>query len=192
MKFATILADPPWQFKNYSKAGEDRNAGQHYDLMTLKQIQELPVKDVAADDCVLLMWATGPLLPLQISVMERWGFSYKTIGFSWMKGCKNGAVFMGNGYWSRSNVELCLLGTRGKPKRISAAVRQAIYAVPGRHSEKPVEIHERVERLCSGPYLELFARQAGRPGWVQLGNEITGNSIDRDLIELADQKVLGF
>lgn len=74
------------------------------------------------------------------------------------------------GYWTRSNSEVCLLATRGSPKRMAADVRQAIIAPKREHSRKPDGIHERIERLVGGPYLELFARQR-RPGWDCWGNE---------------------
>ena len=191
MRFRVIYADPPWNFRNYSEKGNGRNANQHYSCMTIEELKLLPVASIADEDCVLLMWATGPLLPVQLEVMAAWGFEYKTIGFSWMKGCQNGAVFMGGGCWTRSNAELCLLGTRGKPSRRSAAVRQAIYSVPGRHSEKP-DLHDRIEALVDGPYIELFARREARPGWTYLGNEVTGNTIEADLLSLADQPWLDF
>jgi N6-adenosine-specific RNA methylase IME4 len=190
MRFPVIYADCPWHFKNYSVKGEDRNAVKHYDCMTLKQIQALPIKSIAADDCALLMWCTGPLLDQQIETMKLWGFEYKTIGFSWMKECKNGSIKMGNGYTTRSNIELCLLGTIGSPKRTSAAVKQAFLSIPERHSQKPAEFYTRIEKLYGGPYVELFARKADRPGWTQIGNEITGNSIETDILAMADQQFL--
>ena len=82
-----------------------------------------------------------------------------------------GDVQMGLGYWTRANTEPCLLATRGKPKRLNADVRQGIIEPRREHSRKPDGIHERIERLVAGPYVELFARQSGRPGWDYWGNE---------------------
>jgi len=82
------------------------------------------------------------------------------------------------GYWTRANSEPCLLATRGKPKRLSAAVRQGIIEPRREHSRKPDCVHERIERLVAGPYLELFAR-ATRPGWTCWGNEV--GKFDRPL-----------
>lgn len=65
---------------------------------------------------------------------------------------------------------MCLLFTRGSPKRQSAAVRQLIVAPRREHSRKPEETHERIEALLPGPYLELFARTR-RPGWSVWGND---------------------
>src|SRR5271167_3968614 len=75
------------------------------------------------------------------------------------------------GYWTLSSSEVCLLGTRGKPKRLNADVRQGIISPDREHSRKPDGIHDRIERLVAGPYLELFARQT-RPGWSAWGNEV--------------------
>jgi N6-adenosine-specific RNA methylase IME4 len=78
---------------------------------------------------------------------------------------------MGNGYWTRANTEPCLLATRGKPKRLAADVRQGLIAPRQEHSRKPDEVHDRIERLVAGPYLELFARRP-HTGWTVWGNEI--------------------
>jgi N6-adenosine-specific RNA methylase IME4 len=78
---------------------------------------------------------------------------------------------MGMGYWTRSNAELCLLATRGRPMRWAMDVPQVIMSPVGEHSEKPEEARRRIERLVSGPYLELFARRAA-PGWTTWGNEM--------------------
>ena len=158
-KYKVILADPPWSFKNYSKKGESRNANRHYETMTLSGIKALPVNTIADDDCVLFLWTTGPLLDKAFDVISDWGFTYKTLAFTWVKeNMKSPGLFMGGGYWTRSNAELCLLATKGKPKRINADVLQVIISPRREHSRKPDEIRERVERLVSGPYIELFAR----------------------------------
>ncbi len=111
-------------------------------------------------------------------VIKQWGFEYKTCGFAWMKADVStvdlfgGSVqtHMGLGYWTRANSEVCLLATRGSPKRLNADVRQGIIAPRREHSRKPDGVHERIERLVGGPYLELFARQE-RSGWTVWGNE---------------------
>lgn len=158
-KYKVIYADPPWSFKNYSKKGEDRNVNKHYGVMSLEDIKNLPVKTIADDDCVLLMWTTGPMLEKSFGVIKEWGFKYKTIGFTWAKeNMKSDGFFMGNGYWTRSNAELCLLATTGKPKRINADVRQLLVEPRREHSRKPDVMYERIERLLDGPYIELFAR----------------------------------
>lgn len=171
MSFATILCDPPWRFATYSDAGKGRSPEQHYDCMSLAEIKALPVADVAAKDSVLLLWATDPLLPRALEVIEAWGFTYKTVGFYWAKLGRGMKPSIGMGYWTRANCEQCLLATRGKPKRLSAGVERLILARRGVHSAKPQAIYDRVERLLPGPYLEMFSRYA-RPGWSHWGNEV--------------------
>jgi N6-adenosine-specific RNA methylase IME4 len=178
--FGAILADPPWHFHTWSLNGRDRSPDKHYCTMRLADIAALDVQFVALDNCILFIWATWPLLNEALAVIESWGFNYKTCAFCWMK-AHAGQLDMlrddldpliGTGYWTRANSEVCLLATRGKPKRLNADVRQGIIA-PGReHSRKPDGIHERIERLAAGPYLELFARQT-RPGWTCWGNEVS-------------------
>lgn len=176
-KYNIILADPPWTFKVWSEKGLDRSAIQHYDVMRAADIKALPVNKLAAEDCVLFLWVTSPLLELGIEVVKKWGFKYKTVGFAWAKETKNGHWHMGNGYWTRANIELCILATRGHPRRISAAVRQLVHAKIGTHSAKPPEVRDRiVELLGDLPRVELFARERC-PGWDSIGLEIDGKDI---------------
>lgn len=178
--FGAILADPPWHYVTWSAAGTGRSAEQHYQTMSREQIQAMPVGDVAAADCVLFLWATWPTLRDAWEVIEAWGFTYKTAAFDWMKAdVRQIDMFrddadgqVGLGHWTRSNTEPCLLATRGNPKRLSAAVRMAVIEPRREHSRKPDCVHERIERLVAGPYLELFARRE-RPGWTVWGNETT-------------------
>lgn len=177
--FGAILADPPWGFKTWSgpeKKVASRGTVAPYRTMEMGDIAALPVADLAAEDCCLFMWFVWPTLPDALRLIESWGFAYKTCGFCWMKADQyrlfalEEDVRMGLGYWTRSNTEACLLATRGKPKRSDNSVRQGIIAPIREHSRKPDGIHERIERLVAGPYLELFARQQ-RPGWTVWGNE---------------------
>ena len=178
-KFGAILADPPWRFECWSETGDAAHGVPPYERMTFDEIAALPVESVAASDSVLFMWICWPSLPDALRIISDWGFEYKTCGFCWVKGDDRQADFfrdeftayMGLGYWTRANSEVCLLATRGKPKRLNADVRQAIIAPRRQHSRKPDGIHERIERLVVGPYLELFARQR-RPNWVCWGNEV--------------------
>lgn len=172
-KFPVILADPPWTFKTFSNKGKGRSAEKHYGCMTIADIAALPVGDLAAKDCVLLCWVTGPMLSQALDIIEGWGFKYKTLGFSWMKtNRRSPGLFSGMGYWTRSNAELCILATCGKPKRIGKGVAQAILSPRREHSRKPDEQYDRIEKLLAGPYIELFAR-ATRPGWNSWGNQVT-------------------
>lgn len=171
--FGAILADCPWRYSVWRRdTGKGRTADLHYQTMQLADIMALPVARLAARDCVLFLWATMPMLPEALAVMEAWGFSFKTVAFSWMKtNRRSGTLFTGLGYWTRSNAELCLLGLRGKPKRKARDVKQAILAPLREHSRKPDEVRERIERLVDGPYIELFARQR-RAGWYTWGNAV--------------------
>ncbi len=178
--YGVIYADPPWTFSTYSHKGKGRSPEAYYDCMSLGDIKALPVAEWAARDCVLLLWATDPLLPTAFEVIEAWGFKYKTVGFYWAKLNKyaprsvyhESSFFTGLGFWSRANPELCLLATRGHPKRRRSDVRKLIVAPRREHSRKPDEAYARIEALCAGPYLELFARgAAARAGWDRWGAE---------------------
>jgi N6-adenosine-specific RNA methylase IME4 len=188
-QYRVIYADPPWRFATYSDKGKGRSAEAHYDCLTIDQIKEIPVRQWAADDAVLLLWATDPLLPRALEVIEAWGFTYKTVGFYWVKLNKSVGgrltpalpgidgpllserdFFTGLGFWTRANPEPCLLATRGHPKRVAGDVPKLLLAPRREHSRKPEEAYGRIERLLPGPYLELFARQS-RPGWDRFGNQ---------------------
>ena len=172
-KYNVILADPPWSFRAWSSKGMGRSAEQHYPTMRLEDIKALPVSDLAAEDCVLFLWATFPMLKEALEVSEAWGFVYKTVAFTWVKeNRKSPGLFWGLGYWTRANAEVCLLATRGSPKRQSAAVHQVILSPVERHSKKPDEVRERIAALMGDvPRVELFARQQ-TPGWDVWGNEV--------------------
>lgn len=168
----TILADPPWRFLTRSEAGEGRSASQYYRTEVLDTIKALPVADLAAPDSVLLMWVVDWAPEWALEVIQEWGFARKTKAFTWVKTNPSGEGWhMGQGYWTRANPEDCWLATRGEPKRMAEDVRQLVIAPLGEHSEKPAEVHDRIERLLEGPYLELFARKE-RDGWVAWGDEL--------------------
>lgn len=170
---AVLLVDPPWSFATYSSKGLGRSAAAHYDCLSVEEMKNLDVKALAARDCVLFLWVTDPFLKRAFEVIEAWGFTYKTVGFYWVKTSYVDPFGrpIGTGYWTRANPEQCLLATRGHPKRLKADVPKLIEAPRREHSRKPDEIYSRIERLCAGPYTELFARQR-RPGWdVAFSNE---------------------
>jgi N6-adenosine-specific RNA methylase IME4 len=163
--YAVIYTDPPWHFAVRSPKGEGRSASQHYACMPLDAISALPVGELAAYDATLFLWACDPMLPQALRVIEQWGFTYKTIGFTWMKtNAKSDGYFTGMGYWTRANAEHCLLATRGSPRRQAKDVRRLIVSPRREHSRKPDETRTRIERLVDGPYIELFARTRA-PGW---------------------------
>ena len=186
-KYKIIYADPPWQYRVYSKKGQGRSAENHYHTMNIKDIMALPVDKIADKDCILFLWITFPCLKEGIEVMERWGFKYKTCGFNWVKrNKKKNTYFMGLGFWTRSNSEVCLIGTKGQPKRVSKSVSQICDARITEHSRKPAEIRERIVELCGElPRVELFARDKVK-GWDSLGDEIDGKDIREALREVIE------
>tara|TARA_Y100001972_G_scaffold67274_1_gene82095 strand:+ start:985 stop:1527 length:543 start_codon:yes stop_codon:yes gene_type:complete len=172
LKYNVIYADPPWSFKTYSDKGKDRSPEKHYSVMTFKDICNMPVGNIARDNSVLLMWAIDPLLDKAFEVIKAWGFTYKTVAFTWAKLNKTKpGFFTGLGYWTRGNPEMCLLATKGKPKRLSKSVPQLVVDKRREHSRKPDIMYQHIENLLEGPYIELFARQK-RNGWDSWGNEV--------------------
>ena len=186
-KYKIIYADPPWQYRVYSKKGQGRSAENHYHTMNIKDIMALPVDKIADKDCILFLWITFPCLKEGIEVMERWVFKYKTCGFNWVKrNKKKNTYFIGLGFWTRSNSEVCLIGTKGQPKRVSKSVSQICDARIMEHSKKPAEIRERIVELCGElPRIELFARDKVK-GWDSLGDEIDGKDIREALREVIE------
>lgn len=178
--YGAIYADPPWSFKVYSGKGKSRSAENHYATMDLAEIASLGqhVSRLASKDCALFLWAVMPQLPEALRIIEAWGFTYKTCAFTWVKRNKLGTGFaVGMGYWTRSNAEICLLATKGSPKRLAMDVEQLVIASRGAHSSKPSIVSERIERLVGGPYLEMFGRRQ-RLGWTVWGNEIGSDLFD--------------
>ena len=145
--------------------------------MTTPEICALPVRELAAPDCTLFLWVTFPVLNEVFDVIRAWGFTYKTVAFCWVKrNPKSPGWFFGMGNWTRANAEICLLATKGNPKRKAADVSQLIVAPREEHSKKPDETRDRIVRLMGDlPRVELFARQKA-PGW-----DVWGNEVDSDL-----------
>lgn len=177
-KYQIIYADPPWRYYTYSKKGLGRSAESHYPTMAVNEICSLPVREIADKDCALFLWVTIPCLKEGLSVLEAWGFSYKTVAFVWIKqNKKSESLFWGMGYWTRANAELCILATRGRPRRISAGVHQVIISHIEEHSKKPMEARKRIEQLMGDvPRIELFARQR-HTGWDAWGNEVESDIV---------------
>jgi N6-adenosine-specific RNA methylase IME4 len=164
-----IMADPPWSFDNWSRAGEAKNAKAQYDCTSLDWIKSLPVGDLASPDCLLWLWCTNPLLPEGIETLRAWGFQYKTAGH-WSKKTVNNLQAFGTGYILRCAGEPFLIGTIGSPKT-ARNVRSVIEGPIREHSRKPDEAFAAAEALIpSARRLELFSRQA-RQGWKTWGNE---------------------
>ena len=171
-KYHIIYADPPWTFRTWSDKGKGKSAEQHYDCMSMEDIKNLPVKEICEKDCVLFIWVTYPKLLAGLETINAWGFTYKTCAFSWVKqNKKSDGLYMGMGYWTRANNEICLLATKGNPKRVSASVRQIVLERVREHSQKPDCVRDRIVELCGDlPRIELFARQKTK-GWDVWGNE---------------------
>ena len=169
-KYKIIYADPPWEYDDKALAG-NRGACCKYDVMNEEQIKNLPVGSIADDDSILFLWATFPKLPEAFEVIKSWGFTYKTKAFTWIKTNKNGRIFMGMGRWTRSNDEVCLLATKGKPKRRDAGMPSVIFTDIQEHSEKPDVFRSKIIQLVGDlPRIELFARTKIH-GWDTWGND---------------------
>jgi N6-adenosine-specific RNA methylase IME4 len=172
IKAGVIVADPPIAFETRSRKGEGRSPQHHYNCMSFNKLAAIPVASAAAPDCFLFLWVPLRSVFLVVPLMEAWGFTFSGSAFCWAKQNPSGVGwFMGGGYGTRKNAEVCWLGRRGSPQRKSAGVRELIVAPVRQHSRKPDEIYSRVETFCAGSYLELFARQQW-PGWTCAGNEI--------------------
>ena len=171
-KYNIIYADPPWHYQTWSE-GFKRNITSKYKTMSMEEIWDLPIDEIADEDCILFLWVTFPKLLDCIKTIEKWGFTYKTCAFTWVKkNKKSDSWFWGLGYWTRANSELCLLATKGKPKRVSAGVHQVVDDRIMEHSKKPDTVRQRIVELVGDlPRIELFARQTA-DGWDSWGNEI--------------------
>ncbi|MBI2313512.1 MAG: S-adenosylmethionine-binding protein [Betaproteobacteria bacterium] len=171
--FATILADPPWQFQNRTgKMAPEHRRLLRYPTMTLEEILELPVPSLAAAASHLYLWVPNALVAEGLQVLRHWGFTYKT-NLIWYKVRKDGGPDgRGVGFYFRNVTEMILFGVRGSMRTLPAGRRQVnLLATKKReHSRKPDEFYDIIEECSPGPYLELFARYP-RPGWVQWGNE---------------------
>lgn len=169
-RYGLIMADPPWQYENWSEAGEGKNAAQKYTCQTLDWVKSLPVGHLASRDCVLWLWATNPLLDQAFDVMRAWGFTFKTAGH-WSKKTTTGKQAFGTGYILRCAGEPFLIGTMGDPKT-AKNVRSVIEGPVREHSRKPEEAFEAAERLVPNvTRIELFSRQE-RPNWDVMGDQV--------------------
>lgn len=173
-QFGTILADPPWQFINRTgKVAPEHRRLSRYSTMTLEEIKELPVQQIAAGKSHLYLWVPNALILEGLEVMHNWGFSYKT-NLIWYKVRKDGGPDgRGVGFYFRNVTELILFGVRGSLRTSGAGRRQTNIVVSRKreHSRKPDELYDLIECCSPGPFLELFARHK-RDNWCQWGNEI--------------------
>ena len=173
-RFGTILADPPWRFQNRTgKMAPEHRRLSRYDTMTMDDIYELPVAQLALPKSHLYLWVPNALILDGLETMKRWGFTYKT-QLIWYKIRKDGGPDgRGVGFYFRNVTEIILFGVRGN-LRTSAPGRRQVNLIATRkreHSRKPDELYDIIEQCSPGPYLELFARHH-RPNWSQWGDEI--------------------
>jgi N6-adenosine-specific RNA methylase IME4 len=189
LRFGTILADPPWRFQNKTgKVAPEHRRLSRYSTMTLQDICDLPVAQIAEPRSHLYLWVPNALLPEGLAVMRAWGFTYKS-NIVWHKVRKDGGSDgRGVGFYFRNVTELILFGVKGKNARtLAPGRRQVNFLKNGRaeheqlfatrkreHSRKPDEQYEIIEGCSWGPYLEMFARGI-RPGWVVWGNQADDN-----------------
>lgn len=185
-KYQIIYADPPWQYSSkelygdkicgYKNGQRKRFASLEriYNTMSLGEINNLPVKAITDTDCALFLWVTDSHLKEGISVIEHWGFKYKTIAFVWVKKYKTGTTVLNFAPWTLKSTEICLLGIKGKMSQYKKAnnIQQLVIAERTEHSKKPDEVRNRIIDLFGNlSQIELFARQRA-DGWDCWGNNI--------------------
>jgi len=183
-KYKVILIDPPWRYDNQTFGGRKGKSplsrysvDLRYPSMKLEEIKNLNIAKLADKDCALCLWVTAPMLDVGIECIKRWGWTYKTILFCWIKKTKYGKDRYNLGYWSLGNIELVLLGTRGSPKRQKKNVKQLVRAEVTKHSHKPEEVRKRIEELFGDvPRIEVFATEKVE-GWDAIGYNIDGKDI---------------
>jgi N6-adenosine-specific RNA methylase IME4 len=173
-RFATILADPPWQFVNRTgKIAPEHSRLTRYSTLTVDEIVALPVARFAAPTGHLYLWCPNALLPDGLTVMKAWGFTYKS-NIVWHKVRKDGGSDgRGVGFYFRNVTELLLFGVRGKNARTLAPGRRQVNLLATRkreHSRKPDEQYALIEACSPGPFLELFGRGT-RKGWTTWGDQ---------------------
>ena len=184
-KYKIIYADPPWHYND--KRIHGGGALEHYPLMKTEEIQQLPISSLASKDSMLFLWATFPNLREALSVIEAWGFTYKTLGFAWIKTNKRQNLdqysflptdqidyCFGIGHYTKSNCEVCLLAVRGEGAKLvkSNSVYSTVISPRQEHSRKPSEVRNRIVELVGDiPRVELFAREQV-DGWDVWGNEV--------------------
>ncbi|MEM1040875.1 MAG: MT-A70 family methyltransferase [Pseudomonadota bacterium] len=169
-KYDLIMADPPWAFRLFDEeTGAAKSAQAHYSCASLSDICDFPVASIARPDCLLWLWATNPMLDQAFTVLDAWGFTFKTAG-TWVKMTKKGGLAFGTGYRLRSANEPFLIATRGNPETTNG-VCSAIMATARQHSRKPDEAFDAAEQLMPhARRIELFSRQKMK-GWDVWGDQ---------------------
>ncbi len=172
-KYSVIYLDPPWDYKGqkaHNGSTTTGGAASHYNVLTLNELKALDIPSISEKNCCMFMWVGSPLLDQAIELGKAWGFKFKTVGFVWHKEA------LVPGYYTMSSCELCLVFTRGTiPKnRGTRNERQFLSEKRSRrHSEKPHEIRERINRMFPSEHhlkIELFARHT-TSDWDVWGND---------------------
>lgn len=161
-KYGLIYADVPWDHLG--------PLGAPYPTMSDQQIGQMPVEGMAEDDAVLFFWATASTLPNALAIIKAWGFEFKTSAV-WTKGES------GLGPYFRTNHEVVMLATRGKPPAVTNGSQPAscFYEDRREHSRKPEKAYEMIQAMYPGlTKLEMFCRGKPREGWEGWGNECIG------------------
>lgn len=172
--FSTILIDPPWRFLNRTgKVAPEHRRLHRYQTMSFEEIGNLPVAKYADEKSHLYMWCPNALLLEGLTIMKKWGFTYKT-NIVWYKVRKDGGPDgRGVGFYFRNVTELLLFGVRGAMRTLRPGRRQVniIQTRKEEHSRKPRESYHLIEQCSPGPFLELFARERVE-GWRQWGDQV--------------------
>ena len=175
-KYDVIYADPAWQYDSGRSLAKtsllDGVSNKHYGTMKIDDLKKLPIDKITSENVLCFMWLVSPMLDDGIDLMKKWGFKYSTIAFIWHKQRTN------PGYYTMSECEICVVGKKGKipTPRGSRNQRQFLSELRTKHSKKPDEIRNRIERMFPDQNkVELFARE-NHEGWDAWGNEVD-NSI---------------
>ena len=170
--FSIVYADPPWDYKGQTQIGlggvSSGGAKSHYSTLKLDDLKRLDISSLCEKDCLLFMWSSSPHLDQAIDLMRAWGFSWATVAFAWDKQRVN------PGFYTMSQVELCLVGKRGKIPQPRGArnVRQLVSELRTKHSAKPLAVRQRIEEMFpTQAKIELFAREQA-PGWSVWGDQV--------------------
>ena len=185
-KYQIIYADPPWSY-NDKMNGHSFSLDHEYITQDLNWIKNLSVQDITAKDCVLFMWVVNPILPEAFEVIDAWGFKYKTVAFCWQKITNKGTYISNLGRWTMGNIELCLLATKGSPKRITKNIKQLVISERTEHSKKPDIVRKRIVELMGDlPRIELFTRGNREKDMFEFnkfeGWDLWGNEVESDII----------
>lgn len=164
-RFGCIYADPPWVYDNQ---GTRAATGNHYLGLTVDQLCDLPIAEIAADAAHLHLWTTNAFLRDSFRIIDAWGFEFRST-FVWVK------REMGIGNYWRCSHELLMTAVRGDAKHFyDNSLMSWFECSRSKHSAKPEQVRSMLERASPGPYLELFARLPAN-GWTCWGNEIEQN-----------------